>query len=93
MYCKNCGEPMNDNQAVCLKCGVASGNGKSFCPNCGTPTKEEASFCVNCGVALNNGAKSNFTPNLHGLVLIFLPAILIPVCVFSSPAFLMMYSA
>lgn len=67
MYCKNCGEPMNDNQAVCLKCGVASGNGKSFCPNCGTPTKEEASFCVNCGVALNNGAKSNFTPSLHGL--------------------------
>ena len=23
MYCRNCGEQMNDNQAICLKCGVA----------------------------------------------------------------------
>lgn len=33
MYCKNCGEVMNENQAICLNCGVAakgsgSGNGK-----------------------------------------------------------------
>ena len=25
MYCKNCGEEMNDNQAICLKCGVNVG--------------------------------------------------------------------
>ena len=23
MYCSNCGEPLNENQAVCLKCGVS----------------------------------------------------------------------
>jgi len=23
MFCKNCGEVINENQAVCLKCGVA----------------------------------------------------------------------
>ena len=25
MYCKNCGEAMNDYQVVCLKCGVEKG--------------------------------------------------------------------
>lgn len=26
-FCKNCGEEMNDNQAVCLKCGTAAAGG------------------------------------------------------------------
>ncbi len=30
MYCRNCGEVMNDNQAICLKCGVKTGEGKVF---------------------------------------------------------------
>lgn len=30
MYCRNCGEQLNDNQAICLKCGVAVGTGKAF---------------------------------------------------------------
>ena len=25
MFCKNCGNALNDNQAVCLKCGVKVG--------------------------------------------------------------------
>ena len=29
MYCKNCGMQMNDNQEVCLACGVATGKGKN----------------------------------------------------------------
>lgn len=24
MFCKNCGAPLNENQAVCLNCGVAN---------------------------------------------------------------------
>ena len=59
MYCRNCGEPMNDNQAICLKCGVATGNGKSFCSNCGNPVNEAAAVCVNCGVALTPEKKEN----------------------------------
>jgi hypothetical protein len=43
---------MNENQMVCLKCGVMSGTGKSFCPNCGNAVSPEAVVCVNCGVAL-----------------------------------------
>ena len=30
MYCKNCGEMMNDNQAICVKCGVKTGEGSNF---------------------------------------------------------------
>lgn len=52
MFCKHCGEPMNDIQAVCLKCGVEAGNGNSFCPNCGGAVSAEAAFCTSCGVAL-----------------------------------------
>ncbi len=52
MYCRNCGEQMNDNQAICLKCGVETGNGKSFCANCGNPVNEDAAVCLNCGVAI-----------------------------------------
>ncbi len=49
MYCRNCGENLNDNQAICLKCGVAVGQGKSFCSNCGAQTNEGAAVCLNCG--------------------------------------------
>ena len=56
MFCKNCGEPMNDNQAICLKCGVAKGKGEGFCPNCGAPISPLASVCVSCGVAVDQNA-------------------------------------
>ena len=52
MYCKNCGEAMNDNQAICLKCGVKTGQGTAFCSNCGNALPEMAAVCLNCGVAV-----------------------------------------
>ena len=52
MYCKNCGEQMNDNQAICLKCGVKTGEGVGFCANCGQPVAPEAEVCLSCGVAV-----------------------------------------
>lgn len=52
MYCRNCGEHLNDGQAVCLKCGVAAGMGNSFCPNCGNIVNPAQAVCLNCGIAL-----------------------------------------
>lgn len=61
MYCKNCGEIMNDNQAICLKCGVKTGEGNSFCHNCGNAVMENAEVCLNCGVALKKaGANGDY---------------------------------
>ena len=43
---------MNSNQAICVKCGTATGYGTSFCSNCGNPLSENAAFCMNCGIAI-----------------------------------------
>ncbi len=53
MYCKNCGEVMNDNQAICIKCGVKAGSGNAFCANCGNTLPPNADVCMSCGVAVN----------------------------------------
>lgn len=67
MYCKNCGEQMNDNQAICLKCGVKKGIGSSFCENCGKPVDSNASVCLSCGVAVKrSGAGSGAEGDLGG---------------------------
>lgn len=52
MFCKNCGEAMNDNQAICLKCGVKTGTGNAFCANCGNAVAPNADVCLSCGVQL-----------------------------------------
>lgn len=51
MYCRNCGQQMNDNQAICLKCGVKTGEGNAFCSNCGKDMNPEAEICLSCGVS------------------------------------------
>ena len=45
MYCKNCGNQMDPNAAVCVKCGCAKGVGTTFCPNCGQTTMAGAAVC------------------------------------------------
>lgn len=56
MYCKNCGEQMNDNQAICIKCGVKVGEGNVYCANCGKNIDPNAEVCLNCGVAVKKVA-------------------------------------
>ena len=63
MYCRNCGNVMDDNAVVCVKCGVAKGVGTNFCPNCGTNTVPNAVVCVKCGVPLNNPTTPGPGPN------------------------------
>ena len=60
MFCKNCGEAMNDNQAICLKCGVKTGTGNSFCANCGKPVDANADVCLSCGVAIKGGVNGDY---------------------------------
>ena len=63
MYCRNCGEAMNDNQAICLKCGVKTGEGNGYCSNCGGTVAPNADVCMNCGVAIK---KSGTADDLNG---------------------------
>lgn len=55
-FCKNCGEPyMTDEAVMCVKCGVAKGQGNNYCHNCGKPLAPDAAVCLNCGVANKQG--------------------------------------
>ncbi len=47
---------MNDNQAICLKCGCKAGDGTAFCANCGNAVAAGAEVCLSCGVAIKNAA-------------------------------------
>lgn len=73
MYCKNCGNPMDPNAAICVKCGCAKGTGISYCPNCGQATAPGAVACTSCGaglaVAPAADAKSKLVAGLLGLFL------------------------
>lgn len=73
MYCKNCGNAMDPNAAICVKCGCAKGVGTAFCPNCGQSTLPGAAVCTSCGCALNAapaaGAKSKLVAGLLGIFL------------------------
>lgn len=54
MYCRHCGERMNDNQAICVKCGVPVGKGNTHCANCGKEVVANAAVCVSCGYSIND---------------------------------------
>lgn len=73
MYCKNCGNPVDPNAAVCLHCGFAKGSGMSYCPNCGQPTIPGAAVCTSCGCGLaaapGADAKSKMAAGLLGIFL------------------------
>lgn len=74
MYCRNCGNEMNSEAVVCVKCGVPAGKGKGFCPVCGEETNPEAVVCVKCGASLaaeqkNVGEKSKLVAGLLGIFL------------------------
>ena len=78
MYCKHCGNSIDENAAVCIQCGFAKGNGDTFCPNCGKDVQPGAAVCVHCGYALSAagkvvsgevGTKSKLTAGLLGIFL------------------------
>lgn len=73
MFCRNCGNQMDNLAAVCVKCGVPAGQGVNFCPNCGKQTAPGAVVCISCGISLSQviqGAqKSKLTAGLLGIFL------------------------
>jgi len=77
MYCKNCGEQMNDNQAICIKCGVKTGEGTAYCANCGKELAPGADVCLSCGVAVKKPGATygNYDKLVIALVCFFLGGI------------------
>ncbi len=52
MFCKNCGNEIDSNAAICVKCGFQKGTGNKYCQNCGVEVAEGAAVCTSCGFAL-----------------------------------------
>ncbi len=52
MFCKNCGNEINENAVACMSCGFAKGNGSKFCANCGKEINPGAAICTSCGAAV-----------------------------------------
>ncbi len=78
MHCRNCGNEVVAQAAVCPSCGLAPNIGKQFCQNCGAQTNPLAEVCIKCGVRLATGApagqgqKSKIAAGLFGIFLGFL---------------------
>ena len=56
MFCKNCGNQLNENAVACMSCGFAKGTGTKFCANCGSEVNPGAAICTSCGAAVNTAA-------------------------------------
>jgi hypothetical protein len=59
MYCKNCGNELNENAVACLKCGCDPKKGNKNCHSCGVETNQEQVICIKCGVSLKNQSLSD----------------------------------
>lgn len=75
MFCRNCGNELNENAVVCVNCGVGKGIGKSYCPNCGKETNADAVVCLSCGCSLEVKGKSTKSKIVAGLLGIFVGAL------------------
>ena len=66
MYCTNCGEQMEDNQAVCTKCGFAKGTGNKYCKNCGAEVEPQQAVCTKCGYSINDEKQPETSNQIGG---------------------------
>ena len=54
MYCRNCGNEVNEKAVACMKCGADPRTEKKFCPSCGVETNPKQVICTKCGISLEN---------------------------------------
>ena len=58
MYCRTCGNKMNDNAEICVKCGVKRNVGADYCQVCGARTTAAMTNCKKCGAKLMKAMSS-----------------------------------
>lgn len=70
MYCRNCGEFVNDKAEICVKCGCRPLNGNEYCQECGAKTTEKQEMCVKCGCRLKmtTGRTKNLLDSINNSV-------------------------
>lgn len=70
MYCRNCGELLNDKAEICIKCGCRPLNGNEYCQECGAKTTDKQEMCIKCGCRLKTsmGKSKNFLDTINSSV-------------------------
>lgn len=71
MFCRNCGQQVNEQAIACPHCGVPPRLQKNFCGQCGVATQPEQVLCVKCGANFgpSGGEKSKVAAGLLGILL------------------------
>ena len=51
MFCKNCGNKLDEDALFCMNCGVkvAADASSKYCAHCGNELEADAVFCMECG--------------------------------------------
>ena len=67
MFCKNCGNEIENDAAFCPQCGYrlkehTPQQESPVCPVCHHPIKPGAAFCTSCGADLSNAQQATDKP-------------------------------
>ena len=54
MFCRNCGNEVQEDAIGCMKCGCDPYDGENFCPACGASINEKQVVCTQCGMTLRD---------------------------------------
>ena len=65
MFCRVCGNIMNDNEKVCSRCGalradLSGAKETRVCSVCGNPINGDVEFCNKCGASVGNGTFTGY---------------------------------
>ena len=65
MFCKNCGNKLDDDSQFCMNCGakVSDTALAKYCAYCGSELEDDAAFCMNCGNRVNEEQAQTETEN------------------------------
>lgn len=75
MYCKSCGQQINDNDKFCPHCGRPTEQMPHYCPNCGEQLEMNQNICPHCGyqvppvIPQNKSQKSKVLAGILGIIL------------------------
>jgi hypothetical protein len=82
MYCKNCGNLVQEGDAFCRKCGnpITVEKASKICPKCGNDVQDGDAFCNVCGCKIENIEFNQVAPqnkNKKKMVIIVASCILV----------------
>lgn len=61
MFCKNCGNQLDEDSCFCTKCGnkVENDLTAKFCVHCGSKLDDDSVFCMKCGGRIKDEVKTS----------------------------------